>query len=177
MAVEERRRAGLFDALAGALGEEAANTVFELLPPAGHDGATSDDVERLGIALRTDMEALRIELREEMAELRTDLRGEMAELRTDLREEMTEFRAGLREEMTELRAELHTEMGELRTELRTEMALLRGDMTSQHAELLATFRHELNEALLRSNRSMVIGLASTLLAAITLAAVLARFVT
>jgi hypothetical protein len=84
MAVEERRRAGLFDALAGALGEEAANTVFELLPPAGHDGATADQVERLGSALRTDMEALRIELREEMGELRAELRGEMGELRGEM---------------------------------------------------------------------------------------------
>jgi hypothetical protein len=139
MAVEERRRAGLFEALAEAFGEEAANTMFELLPPAGHDGATTDDVERLGIVLRTDMEALRMELREEMGELRTELRGEMGDLRT-------------------------------------EVSLLRRDMATQHAELLATFRQELNDALLRSNRSMVIGLASTLLAAITLAAILARFV-
>lgn len=157
MAVEERRRAGLFEALAGAFGEEAANTMFELLPPAGHHGATTDDVERLGIALRTDMEALRIELREEMAELRTDLRGEMAELRTELRGEMGELRG---------------EVGDVRAEV----GLLRRDIATQNAELLATFRQELNEALLRSNRSMVIGLASTLLAAITLAAILARFV-
>jgi hypothetical protein len=146
MAVEERRRAGLFEALAGAFGEEAANTMFELLPPAGHHGATTDDVERLGIALRTDMEALRIELREEMAELRTELRGEMSELRGEV------------------------------GDVRAEVGLLRRDIAAQNAELLATFRQELNEALLRSNRSMVIGLASTLLAAITLASILARFV-
>jgi hypothetical protein len=118
MAVEERRRAGLFDALAGVLGGEATNTVSEPLPPAGHDGATADDAERLGSALRTDMEALRIE-----------------------------------------------------------MGLLRADVAVQNAELVATFRQELNHALLWSNRSMVIGLASTLLAVITLAAILARFVT
>ena len=119
---------GCSEALARAFGEEAAKTMFELLPPAGRDGATTDDVERLGMALRTDMETLRMELREEMGDLRT------------------------------------------------EVSLLRRDMATQHAELLATFRQELNDAPLRSNRSMVFGLASTLLAAITMAAILARFV-
>lgn len=104
------------------------------------------------------MEALRIELREEMGELRTELRADMGELRKEVGELRSELREGNRG-------------------LRGELTLLRGDIATQNAELLATFRQELNEALLRSNRSMIIGLSSTLLAAITLATILARFVT
>jgi hypothetical protein len=47
MAVDERRRSQRFERLAGAVGEEAAGTMFELLPPPQSDLATTADLERL----------------------------------------------------------------------------------------------------------------------------------
>jgi hypothetical protein len=47
MAVDERRRSQLYERLAGAVGEEAAGTMFELLPPPQTDLATTADLERL----------------------------------------------------------------------------------------------------------------------------------
>lgn len=47
MAVDERRRAELFDGLAATLGQEAAATMFELLPSPNRDLATREDVDRL----------------------------------------------------------------------------------------------------------------------------------
>ena len=45
MPVEERRRAALRRAAAASLGEEAADTLMELVTPAGHDPATRADVQ------------------------------------------------------------------------------------------------------------------------------------
>ena len=52
MGVDEKRRSELFRAMAERLGEEPAITMFELLPPAGTDLATREDLlaleQRLG---------------------------------------------------------------------------------------------------------------------------------
>ncbi|MGH3441956.1 MAG: hypothetical protein ACRDUY_07910 [Nitriliruptorales bacterium] len=47
MAVEERRRVALRQQVAATWGEEAADTLFELVTPAGHDVATKGDILRL----------------------------------------------------------------------------------------------------------------------------------
>jgi hypothetical protein len=47
MAVDERRRAELYDRMSATLGPEATATMFDLLPPAGERGATAGDVEAL----------------------------------------------------------------------------------------------------------------------------------
>lgn len=47
MPVEERRRVQLRNVVAAAWGEEAADTLFELMTPAGQDLATRQDVDGL----------------------------------------------------------------------------------------------------------------------------------
>jgi len=47
MAVDERRRSQAYTRLAEVVGEEAATTMFELLPPAGADLARTTDVVHL----------------------------------------------------------------------------------------------------------------------------------
>jgi hypothetical protein len=47
MPVEERRRAALRQQVTAAWGEEAAETLFELMTPAGHELATRQDVASL----------------------------------------------------------------------------------------------------------------------------------
>ena len=51
MPVEERRRAQLRDAATASLGEEAANTLMELVTPAGQDPATRADIHGVLTAL------------------------------------------------------------------------------------------------------------------------------
>ena len=58
MGVDEKRRSELFRAMAERLGEEPAITMFELLPPAGTDLATREDL----LALEQQLETLRHEL-------------------------------------------------------------------------------------------------------------------
>ncbi|MGH3443050.1 MAG: hypothetical protein ACRDUY_13600 [Nitriliruptorales bacterium] len=48
MAVEERRRVALRQQVAATWGEEAADTLFELVTPHGHELATKDDIAKLG---------------------------------------------------------------------------------------------------------------------------------
>jgi hypothetical protein len=86
MAVDERRRKVLYDALERQIGAEAADTMMELLPPVGWaDVATKDDLRQLELRLNARMDALRAELRGEMAELRGQLRGEMTRLQGELK--------------------------------------------------------------------------------------------
>jgi hypothetical protein len=47
MPVEERRRVALHNQIAAAWGEEAADTLFDLITPAGHELATRADIEDL----------------------------------------------------------------------------------------------------------------------------------
>jgi hypothetical protein len=46
MPVDERRRSVLRHQVTAAWGEEAADTLFELIAPAGHEPATRQDLER-----------------------------------------------------------------------------------------------------------------------------------
>jgi hypothetical protein len=103
MAVEERSRRELQEALMHTIGPEHTDTLLSYLPPTGWaDVATTRDVDTLGTQIRG-----------EMSELRADLRGEISELRgeiTDLRSEVRGEISGLRGEMGHLRAELHHEL-------------------------------------------------------------------
>lgn len=92
MVVSERARSEMAEALRSVLGEEAAMTLLDHLPPSGWSGvATSHDVE-----------VLRAELHGELA----GVRGELAELRGEMRGEF----AAVRGEMVAMRAELTTEL-------------------------------------------------------------------
>ena len=68
MVVDERSRHELFRRLEQTLGEEAAATLMEHLPPVGW----------ADVATRRDIDSIRADLRAEMAELRADFRGEIA---------------------------------------------------------------------------------------------------
>lgn len=85
-----------------AWGEEAADTLFDLVAPAGDRVATGRDVD----ALRAEMGGLGRQLRGEMATLGAELRGDMAASGTELRGDMATLGAELRGEIAEMRAEM-----------------------------------------------------------------------
>jgi chromosome segregation ATPase len=161
MTVDETRRIELYEQLSVLVGAEATRTLFELLPPAGRDVATSDDIDHLARDLRAEMTQLRSDLRGEMTELRGDLRGEMAELRGDLRGEMTELRGG----MTELRGEMTGSRGEFRGELQAMTERIEG---LRH-ELLGALHHEISRALVVQTRTTVFAMVTALVAIAALA--------
>ena len=51
MAVEEQRRLALYQAAATSWGEEVADTLVELVTPAGHEPATRADIEGVLVAM------------------------------------------------------------------------------------------------------------------------------
>ncbi len=92
MPVSERERLALYRQLQEQLGNESADTLMELLPPAGwNDIATRADVQASATLLRGEMAEVRGEMAELGAQLRTEmaeLRGEMVELRGEIRQEL-----------------------------------------------------------------------------------------
>lgn len=107
MAVEERERRELQEALMGAIGSDHTDTLMSYLPPVGWaDVATKRDLDALGNQLRAEAADLRSELRGEIIGVRV----EMAELGSQLRSEMADLRGELRGEMGALRADLHREL-------------------------------------------------------------------
>lgn len=79
MPVEERRRIALHHAIAGAWGEEVADTLFELVTPSGEDPATRQDLASLDARLERRFERIderfeRIDERFEQMEQRFDAR-------------------------------------------------------------------------------------------------------
>jgi hypothetical protein len=69
MAVDERRRKALYDALGRRIGPEEATTLMELLPPVGWaDVATKRDLDVLAKELRSEMRAMEGRLAERIAD-------------------------------------------------------------------------------------------------------------
>ena len=74
MAVDERHRHALHEAAREALGDDAAVTLMEMLPPVGWaDVATKRDLEDLRTTLRAELRADLSELRADFAQLQTRL--------------------------------------------------------------------------------------------------------
>lgn len=72
MPVEERRRSTLREHVTAAWGQEAADTLFELIAPAGHEPATRQDLDR--VLERVDRRFERVDQRFERLEARMDQR-------------------------------------------------------------------------------------------------------
>ncbi|MFI5047284.1 MAG: hypothetical protein ACHQIG_09495 [Acidimicrobiia bacterium] len=81
MAIDERRRLELADAVKRTLGDEAGLTLMEMLTPVGWaDVATKQDLA----AVRADIDRLRVDLTREIGGVRSDLTGEIGALRNEV---------------------------------------------------------------------------------------------
>ena len=87
MPVDEHRRLRPYEAVRERLGQDAADTLMELLPP----------MDPSELATKRDLALTRAELREEMAELR----GEMADLRFGLRSDIAALQISVTDMMRE----------------------------------------------------------------------------
>lgn len=93
MPIEERRRIALHHAVAGAWGEEVADTLFELVTPSGQDLATRQDLENLGVRLGQRFTSIdeRLTSIDERFD-RVDERFELMERRFDEQDERTDHK-------------------------------------------------------------------------------------
>ncbi|HEX9767113.1 MAG TPA: hypothetical protein VGA36_10140 [Nitriliruptorales bacterium] len=137
MAVDEQRRSHAYERLAAAVGEEAAVTLFELLPPPNTKLATGDDIR----LVRADVDLVRADV---------ELLGERLDHRFAL--------VGQRVEQVDQRFE------QLDQRFDDFSAMLRAEMGGMRGELMAAFHSEIAAAVSSQTRSIIVANATTLAA-------------
>ena len=143
MPVEERRRAALRRAAAASLGEEAADTLMELVTPAGHDPATRADVQGVLAAVDALDERLTTQLTA-MDQRLTALDERWSERLTAMDERWSERLTALDERWSERLTGIDEQWGH------------RADGMEQR--LTATFERGLREAITSQTRALVVSL-------------------
>lgn len=118
MAMTETQRTTLYDQLTDAIGQEAARTLMEQLPPSGWDQvATKDDVKASEQRLQRELKASEKTLRGELRETEGRLMIQIAE---------SELRQGARIDQANTRLdETNRELAELKDEVRNGFAELK----------------------------------------------------
>jgi hypothetical protein len=129
MAVEERSRRQLQEALMDTIGPEHTDTLLSYLPPTGW----------ADVATTRDLDAMRAELRGEVSELRAEVRSEVSAVRGEISELRGEI-SGLRADMNTLAA---TVRGEMHHELRVQFYSLAALMAAMLAVAVAVFSNGL----------------------------------
>ena len=103
MAVTDAERHHLYEVLKSHLGAASADTLMNLIPPAGWAdlatkadlAATKADLSAEIAGLRGEMTAGFAEVRTEIAEVRGELKAEIAGLRADIAEDLASVRSDL----------------------------------------------------------------------------------
>jgi DNA anti-recombination protein RmuC len=155
MAVDERRRSQLYERLAGAVGEEAAGTMFELLPPPQTELATTADLERLERKMehRFELVGQRFEQVDQRFE-QVDQRFEQVDQRFDHLERLFDERF---RQVDERFGHVDDRFTSLQRELEARIDGVRD-------ELLAAFRGELVTAVAGQTRAMLVAVVTTVAA-------------
>jgi phosphoglycerate-specific signal transduction histidine kinase len=102
-------------------GDETAEALMEMLPPAGLDVATKQDVTQVQTYLSKDIAQLRTDVGKDIAQLRTDVGKDIAQLRTDIDQLRTDVGKDI--------AQLRTDIDQLRTDVGKEFTQLRTDVS------------------------------------------------
>ena len=117
MSITDSKRTDIHNCLRDLMGHDMADIMMEFLPPVGWgEVVRRQDVNSLGVALRSEMSVMGSDLRTEIAEVRNELTAEIAAVRTELKAEIAEVRTELTAEIAAVRNDLKTEIAELRGE-------------------------------------------------------------
>jgi hypothetical protein len=141
MVVDERSRHALFQQLERTIGEEAAATLMEHLPPVGWaDVATRRDLD----SLRAEMQGEFTLVRRDVDALRTEMQGEFKLVRQESKADIAGVRAeiaAVRTEMNGLRADFRGEISTAMTaQTRTIMFSMLGFIAANGGFILAVAR-------------------------------------
>ncbi len=163
MAVDERRRRGLFQAAAQTFGQEHAETMFELFPPSSSELALRSDV----VALRADVDGLRADVDGLRADV-DGLRAEVDGLRTDVE--------GLRGRVDALSTIMGERFAAMDQRFDDQHQFLEARLGGLRDELVAAFRGELVTTVAGQTRAVIVAVATATFGigglAVTLAQVL-----
>ena len=120
MSITDSKRTDIHNCLRDLMGHDMADIMMEFLPPVGWgEVVRRQDVNSLGVALRSEMSVMGSDLRTEIAGVRNELKAEIAEIRTELTAEIAA-----------VRNELKTEIAGVRNELKSDIAQLRGEFVA-----------------------------------------------
>ena len=96
MTISDSQRTDVHNCLRDLMGQEMADIMMELLPPAvWGEVVRRQDVNGLGISLRAELSETRSDLQREIQAVRHELKAEIRELRNELKTEIQEVRAEL----------------------------------------------------------------------------------
>ena len=106
MSITDSKRTDIHNCLRDLMGHDMADIMMEFLPPVGWgEVVRRQDVNSLGVALRSEMSVMGSDLRTEIAAVRNELTAEIAEVRTELTAEIAAVRNELKSDIAQLRGE------------------------------------------------------------------------
>ena len=102
MSITDSKRTDIHNCLRDLMGHDMADIMMEFLPPVGWgEVVRRQDVNSLGVALRSEMSVMGSDLHTEIAGVRNELKSDIAEVRAEIAEVRNELKA----EIAELRGE------------------------------------------------------------------------
>ena len=117
MSITDSKRTDIHNCLRDLMGHDMADIMMEFLPPVGWgEVVRRQDVNSLGVALRSEMSVMGSDMHTEIAEVRNELKADIAEVRTELTAKIAGVRNELKAEIAEVRNELKSDIAELRGE-------------------------------------------------------------
>ena len=116
MSITDSKRTDIHNCLRDLMGHDMADIMMEFLPPVGWgEVVRRQDVNSLGVALRSEMSVMGSDLHTEIAGVRNELKAEIAELRAEIAEVRNELTAEIAGEkltakdpiLGELKSQMH----------------------------------------------------------------------
>ena len=106
MSITDSKRTDIHNCLRDLMGHDMADIMMEFLPPVGWgEVVRRQDVNSLGVALRSEMSVMGSDMHTEIAEVRNELKADIAEVRTELTAKIAGVRNELKSDIAELRGE------------------------------------------------------------------------
>ena len=140
MAMTNTERATLYSALAGAIGQQEAETLMEQLPPSGWDQvATKDDLRVLGASFSAALAETNAAITAGLAETNAALTAGLAETNAALTAGLAEANAALTAGLAETNAALAAGLAEANAAMKTgfaEAAKERAEIVKSVAEVV-----------------------------------------
>ncbi len=113
MGVSDARRLEVYEQAREQWGDGPAETLMEMVVPAGQDMATRQDIEASAALTRNELVATRTDLEASIVQLRTDLEASIVQLRTDVEASIVQLRSDMEASIAQLRSDMEIRFARL----------------------------------------------------------------
>jgi len=124
MGVSDARRLEVYEQARAQWGDGPAETLMEMVVPAGQDMATRQDVEASTVLTRNELIATRTKLEVSIEKVRNDFEVSIAKLRNDLEVSIEKVRNDLEASIEKVRNDLEASIAKLRSDMGIRFARL-----------------------------------------------------